>query len=96
MISPLRIVRSFWNKEAHDFSSIQCNMPWDLSEEIFQKLSLIQTPIQIIYRTLQLGYVKPGVGKKYDGRKDFSGRKVNLESAVFSGNDNRKTELLMF
>jgi 2'-5' RNA ligase len=40
-----------------------------------------------------IAYVKKGLGKKYDGRSDFSGRECLLDSVVFSGNDNRRTEL---
>jgi hypothetical protein len=42
---------------------------------------------------LTVAYVKPGLGKKYLGRKDFMGRRIKLDSVVFSGNDNRKTVL---
>jgi 2'-5' RNA ligase len=42
---------------------------------------------------LTLAYVKAGWGKKYVGNKTFSGRKIKFNSVVFSGNDNRKTEL---
>ena len=38
-----------------------------------------------------LGYVKPGFGKKFVGRKDFSGQEVILDEIIFSGNDYRET-----
>lgn len=38
-------------------------------------------------------YLKPSFGKKYMGRKDFAGRKLKLDSVLFSGNDNRRTNL---
>jgi hypothetical protein len=37
-------------------------------------------------------YVKKGCGAVYDGRKDFKGRKILLDTVVFSGKDNRKTQ----
>lgn len=37
-------------------------------------------------------YVKKGCGKLYDGRKDFKGRKIVLDTVTFSGKDNRKTQ----
>jgi len=42
---------------------------------------------------ITIGYVKKGLGKKYDGRKDFDGKKVVLNSVLFSGKDNRRTLL---
>lgn len=38
-----------------------------------------------------LAYVKKGFGQKYVGLKDFEGKKVALDSILFSGNDNRRT-----
>jgi 2'-5' RNA ligase len=38
-----------------------------------------------------LGYVKPGAGQKYVGRKDFAGTKVKIKEILFSGNDYRET-----
>lgn len=43
---------------------------------------------------ITIAYVKKGVGKKYTGRKDFSGRTLKLDRATFSGKDNRKTVLM--
>lgn len=40
-----------------------------------------------------IAYVKKGLGKKYNGRNDFEGRMVKLNSAIFSGKDNRETTL---
>lgn len=174
MISPSRIIKAFWEKEAFGYSSVQCNMPWELSEEIIAwgkknipdedlagdgreedihitckyglhhhdpielrallanfgpvditlgetsifenddadvvKLSITSPRLcklnaiisdrfehtdthDIFIPHITISYVKPGCGKKYQGRKDFSGRKVKLDTALFSGNDNRRTEL---
>jgi hypothetical protein len=38
-----------------------------------------------------VAYIKKGYGKLYDGCKDFKGRKIVLDTVVFSGKDNRKT-----
>lgn len=38
-----------------------------------------------------LCYVKKHTGLPYKGREDFMGRKIILDSIVFSGKDNRKT-----
>lgn len=173
MISVFRIIKAF-QKEAFDYSSIQCDMPYDLSEEViawgkenipnedlagngrednihvtvkyglhghdpFELREMLADfgPVEIILGEtsifegddfdvvklsvnsprlcklnalisdkfehtdthpkfiphITIAYVKSGSGKKYQGRKDFSGRKVKLEKALFSGNDNRKTEL---
>ena len=46
-------------------------------------------PIYIPHCTI--AYVKRTRGNPYDGRKDFAGRKLLLDSVVFSGKDNRKT-----
>jgi 2'-5' RNA ligase len=40
-------------------------------------------------------YVKPELGKKYDGNTTFEGRKVILDKAEFSGNDYRETTFSM-
>jgi 2'-5' RNA ligase len=174
MISIFRIIKSFQEKEAFDYSSVQCDMPSDLAEEVIAwgkknipdedlagngrednihvtlkyglhdhdpfelremladfgpvditlgetsifendeadvvKLSVVSPRLcklntlisdkfehtdthDIYIPHVTLAYVKPGYGKKYQGRKDFSGRKIKLEKALFSGNDNRKTEL---
>jgi 2'-5' RNA ligase len=42
-----------------------------------------------------IGYVKPGLGKKYDGNDAFEGMKVILDKAEFSGNDYRETTFSM-
>jgi 2'-5' RNA ligase len=39
-----------------------------------------------------LAYVKKGCGAPYNGNTAFEGRKVVLDSVLFSGKDNRKTE----
>jgi 2'-5' RNA ligase len=169
-----RVVSAFRYRQAHDFSSIQCQMPWDLAGEIIAwgkeniadselsgdgreddihvtlkyglhqhdpyELRLLLSRINPIEITLgeisvfengdidvvKLGvqspalcivngiisecfentnthpdyiphitvaYVRHGLGKKYAGNKTFAGRKLKLNSAIFSGNDNRKTEL---
>jgi hypothetical protein len=173
MISSIRIIKSFW-KNAFNLSSIQCNMPWDLSHEIIAwgknhisdqdlagkgreddihvtvlyglqghdpfelrellanfgpiiiflgetsifmgddfdvvKIDVISPRLhklnKIISRKYEhvdthpvyiphitIAYVKPGLGVKYQGINEFSGREIKLETALFSGNDNRKTEL---
>jgi 2'-5' RNA ligase len=38
-----------------------------------------------------LAYVKKSVGALFDGLSDFEGRKVCLDSILFSGKDNRRT-----
>jgi 2'-5' RNA ligase len=38
-----------------------------------------------------IGYVQPGMGKKYADNTDFAGMKVILKEAEFSGNDYRET-----
>lgn len=42
-----------------------------------------------------LAYVKPGLGKKYEGNGTFAGVKVILDKAEFSGNDYRETTFSM-
>jgi 2'-5' RNA ligase len=176
MISLSRIIKAFWQKEAFDYSSIQCNMPLDLAEEIiswgkenipdedltgdgrekdihitikyglhdhdpFEVRELLSNfgPIDItLGKTsiftgdefdvvkidvispglcelnalisknfkhtdthpkyiphLTVAYVKSGTGKKYVGSDQFKGRKIKVDSVIFSGNDNRKTGLVL-
>lgn len=38
-----------------------------------------------------IAYVKPGAGQFYNGRTDFAGREILLDSVLFSGKDNRET-----
>lgn len=178
MISLFRIIKAYKNKEAHSFSSLQCDMPADLSSEIYNwgvknipdnmLADKGRQPLDDIHVTLKYGlhehdpielrellfkfgpvkatlgdvsifendkadvvqlgvespqlhklnkiisdnfehtdsydsyiphitisYVKSGQGKKFVGLKDFSGKEVTLETATFSGNDNRKTTLLL-
>jgi 2'-5' RNA ligase len=38
-----------------------------------------------------VAYVKKGCGKLFDGCPDFEGRKLSLDTVVFSGKDNRYT-----
>jgi len=38
-----------------------------------------------------IAYVKKGLGKKYSGIDTFEGKKITLNSATFSGKDNRQT-----
>ena len=42
---------------------------------------------------LTISYLRKGTGNPYIGRKDFVGREIILPSVIFSGNDNRKTEI---
>ena len=44
---------------------------------------------------ITLAYVKPGIGKKYEGNNTFEGKEVILNTAEFSGNDNRETSFSM-
>ena len=37
--------------------------------------------------------MKRGLGKKYDGKKDFKDKKFNLDTITFSGKDNRITTI---
>jgi hypothetical protein len=172
-IKTSRVIKAFKYREAHSFSSVQCDLPADISQEIYVwgkenipeeeltgdgrqpeddihvtlkyglhghdpfelrpyitegpidltlgevsifenddadvvKLSVSSPKLheynQVIsenfdykktYDTyiphITISYVKPGCGKKYEGRKDFLGKKIKLDSVVFSGNDNRKT-----
>lgn len=161
-------------RNAYDFSSVQCNLPQDISTEIFQwgkdnipdsilsedgrqapddihvtvkygfhihdftkvrdylmtqkpfkatlgPISLFESPDQDVIKIdihspelsklndlfsnnfevtdthpsyiphVTIGYVQKGAGAPYAGRKDFEGRKVLLDSALFSGKDNRRT-----
>ena len=175
MISVFRVITAF-QKEAFDYSSVQCDMPYDLAEEVIawgkenipdedlagdgrednihvtckyglydhdpfelrevlakfgtinitlgkistfendetdivkidvdsskihqlnkiisDKFSHIDTHSTFIPH-LTIAYVKPGCGKKYQGNKFFSGRKIKITSVIFSGSDNRKTELFL-
>lgn len=168
-----RVIKAFKYREAHSFSSVQCNLPADISKEIYAwgkenipdeeltgdgrqaeddihitlkyglhghdpfelrpyiaegpialtlgevsifenddadvvKLSVDAPKLhdynQIVSDNFEhsdthpnyiphitISYVKPGCGKKYEGRKDFLGKKIKLDSVIFSGNDNRKT-----
>ena len=170
-----RVIKAFNYRESHEFSSVQCNLPANISKEIYawgkenipdEELTgdgrqpeddihvtlkyglhdhdpfelrpyLTNGPIDltlgeisvfenddadvvklnvnspVLYKFNQivsenfehsdthpiyiphitLCYVKPGCGKKYEGRKDFFGKKIKLDSVMFSGNDNRKTAL---
>ena len=40
---------------------------------------------------LTLAYLNKGAGDKFVGNKDFKGRKMRLDSVLFSGHDNRRT-----
>jgi hypothetical protein len=40
---------------------------------------------------ITIAYVKRGLGIKYNGRADFTGQKVILDTVAFSGKDNRMT-----
>ena len=40
---------------------------------------------------ITIAYVKKGIGSPFDGLQDFEGRKVCLDSVLFSGKDNRRT-----
>ena len=168
-----RVIKAFKYREAHSFSSVQCDLPADISQEIYawgkenipdeELAGDGRQPENDIHITLKYGlhghdpfelrpyitegpidltlgevsifenddadvvklnvdspklheyneivsnnfehtdkynnylphctlcYVKPGCGKKYKGRKDFFGKKIKLDSIIFSGNDNRKT-----
>jgi 2'-5' RNA ligase len=172
-IKASRVIKSFKYREAHSFSSVQCDLPADISQEIYtwgkenipeEELTgdgrqpeddihvtlkyglhghdpfeirpyITEGPIDLtlgevsIFKNgdadvvklsvdspklhefneivsnnfehsdthptyiphITISYVKPGYGKKYEGRKDFLGKKIKLDSIVFSGNDNRKT-----
>jgi hypothetical protein len=175
LIHPKDVVKAFRYREAHTFSSVQCDLPVDISKEIYAwgkanipdeeltgdgrqpeddihitlkyglhnhdpfelrpftssgpievtlgevsvfenndadvvKLSVDSPKLQEYNKIvsdnfehtnthdtylphLTVAYVKPGLGKKYLGRKNFMGRTIKLDSVVFSGNDNRKTVL---
>ena len=42
---------------------------------------------------ITVSYVRPGTGQKYAGSKIFADQEITLDSALFSGNDYRETEL---
>jgi hypothetical protein len=54
--------------------------------------SIENTDIYSVYNShITLAYVLKGTGDSYEGLRDFEGRKVILDSILFSGKDNRKT-----
>lgn len=83
---------SLFTSDEHDVVKLEVSSPelHRLNKVINYSFEVTDThPTYIPHCTI--AYVKSGCGASFDGRKDFAGRKVLLDTVVFSGNDNRKT-----
>jgi len=83
---------SLFENDEHDVVkiSIQSNGLIKLNKLIASKFENTETHPQYIPHCT-LAYVKSGMGKKYAGRTDFSGKEVIIKEIIFSGNDYRET-----
>jgi len=83
---------SLFQNESQDVVKIEVDSPklHEFNKFISDHFDHTDTfPVYIPHITL--GYLKPGLGKKFDGNKTFYGKRVKLEEALFSGNDYRET-----
>jgi hypothetical protein len=83
---------SIFENEDQDVVKISVDSPdlVRLNKLIADKFEYTKTHPKYIPH-VTLAYLKPGLGKKYVGRKDFAGKEITISEILFSGNDYRET-----
>jgi 2'-5' RNA ligase len=92
---PIKIVLgkiSLFNLDDHDVIKIDVISPelHRLNHLISNSMAATDTHPEY-HPHVTLAYVKKGAGAAFDGLDPFEGRKIVLDSVLFSGKDNRKT-----
>jgi len=92
---PIKIVLgkiSLFTPDDHDVIKIDVESPGlHTMHEMITNIMETTDSHPVYHPHITIAYVKKGSGALFDGLQDFEGTKIQLDSILFSGKDNRRT-----